>query len=708
MADTSPQSAGAGADFDLSQFYQIFFEEAGENLDQMEQMLLNLDLDAANDEELNGIFRCAHSIKGGAATFGFADVAELTHHMESLLDRLRRHELRLIAQMVDVLLESADASRSLLARHQAGGQGEALSTQDLVRSISELVTGAAPAVPVAIEPQPAPASMPTPAPMLSPASAPATGGMRALEIHIGPLDQPALADAIKELFRDIPGLGHIEDLHDERAGMRRFAVQTASSDEDLLDLFAFHVAKEQVAIHGAPAVAVDPASAQQAAAATAEPYGFFAGAPGVPVDEVAVAALAASAAPAAARPAAARASAESRGANHASMESSTIRVAVNKVDQLINLVGELVITQAMLAQNSRGLDAGLYQQLLAGLADLDRNTRDLQESVMSIRMIPMSIVFNRFPRMLRDLAGKLGKKVDFVTHGEATELDKSLVEKITDPLTHLVRNSLDHGIELPEERLAVGKPEQGTLTLSAAHQGGSIVIEVRDDGKGMSREKILKKARERGLDVSDSMPDGEVWQLIFAPGFSTADVVTDVSGRGVGMDVVKRNISSLGGSVEIDSAEGYGMRVSVRLPLTLAIMDGMSVGVGDEVYILPLSSVVESFQVNAGDLNTVAQGAQLVKVRDEYMPVVALEKIFQVPRPADEPSVGNNIMVVVEVDGSRVAVLVDELLGQHQVVVKNLETNYRKVPNVSGATILGDGTVALILDTGALVRRARH
>ncbi|WP_313562874.1 chemotaxis protein CheA, partial [Diaphorobacter nitroreducens] len=441
---------------------------------------------------------------------------------------------------------------------------------------------------------------------------------------------------------------------------------------------------------------------EPSAAALAEPYGFFAGAPGVPVE----AAPAAAPASAAERPAARAASAEAKGGAQASMESSTIRVAVSKVDQLINLVGELVITQAMLAQNSRGLDAGVYQQLLAGLADLDRNTRDLQESVMSIRMIPMSIVFNRFPRMLRDLAGKLGKKVDFVTHGEATELDKSLVEKITDPLTHLVRNSCDHGIEMPADRLAAGKPEHGTITLSASHQGGSIVIEVRDDGKGMSREKILKKARERGLDVSDAMPDSEVWNLIFAPGFSTADVVTDVSGRGVGMDVVKRNITALGGSVEIDSAEGYGMRVSVRLPLTLAIMDGMSVGVSDEVYILPLSSVVESFQVNGGEVNTVAQGSQLVKVRDEYMPVVALEKIFQVPR--SDANSTSSIMVVVEADGSRVAVLVDELLGQHQVVVKNLETNYRKVPNVSGATILGDGTVALILDTAALVRRARH
>ncbi|EWS65036.1 Chemotaxis protein CheA [Hydrogenophaga sp. T4] len=381
-------------------------------------------------------------------------------------------------------------------------------------------------------------------------------------------------------------------------------------------------------------------------------------------------------------------------------------MSVSKVDQLINLVGELVITQAMLAQKSRELDSTANQPLLAGLADLDRNTRDLQEAVMSIRMIPMSVVFNRFPRMLRDLAGKLGKKVELITHGEATELDKGLIEKITDPLTHLIRNSCDHGIEMPDERRAKGKSDHGNITLSASHQGGSILIEVRDDGKGLSREKLLKKAREKGMDAPDSLSDAEVWDLILAPGFSTAEVVTDVSGRGVGMDVVKKNIASLGGTVEIDSAEGYGMSVKVRLPLTLAIMDGMSVRVSDEVYILPLSSVIESFQIRPSDINTVAQGAQLVKVRDEYMPVIELERVFQVPRFEYNPA--SPIMVVVESDGARVALMVDELLGQQQVVIKNLESNYRKVPNISGATILGDGKVALILDTSGLVRRSRH
>lgn len=723
MADTHQDGAGSGADFDLSQFYQIFFEEASENLDQMEQMLLSLDLSAANDEELNGIFRCAHSIKGGAATFGFSDVTELTHRMESLLDRLRRHEITPIPEMVDVLLESADASRSLLARHQSGDEGEPVSTAELVVRIETLAQGLT-AIPqvnrasVAAEPAPQAAETEAAAPVaesvaaqhepLVVGSAPAEGA-RELLIEIGPLTRLELGDAIKELFRDIPGLGSIQDQACDKPDHRLFKVRTVSTDDELRDLFVFHVSKEQVKIREAEAKPLEERVAESVEVVdeeafmpahnlpAEEAYGFFAGSPGSPDEAQQQERSAQSPAGAAVQKVAPKA---------AHMESTSIRVDVKKVDQLINLVGELVITQAMLAQNSQGLDPTTYQQLLAGLADLDRNTRDLQESVMSIRMIPMSTVFSRFPRMLRDLAGKMGKKIDLVTLGEATELDKGLVEKITDPLTHLVRNSVDHGIEMPEDRIAAGKSEHGTLTLAASHQGGSIVIEVRDDGKGMNREKILSKARERGMDVSDSMPDSDVWMLIFAPGFSTADVVTDVSGRGVGMDVVKRNITSLGGTVEIESVAGQGMKVAVRLPLTLAIMDGMSVGVEQEVYILPLSSVVESFQVKPEDVSTVANGTQLVKVRDEYMPVIALERIFKVPR-ADE-SKTSNIMVVVEADGSRVALLVDELLGQHQVVVKNLESNYRKVPNVSGATILGDGSVALILDTGALVRRTRH
>ncbi|MDP3349157.1 MAG: chemotaxis protein CheW [Hydrogenophaga sp.] len=705
MGEMMNEGQSLANDIDLSQFYQIFFEEAGENLDQMEQMLLALDVDKADDEELNAIFRCAHSIKGGAATFGFADVAELTHQMESLLDKLRRHELNPTAAMVDVLLESSDALRLQLAHHQGRGN-DTPATGDLVARIYTLANGEEADAPVAeAAPAPVVAAPVVETPTQAPArviNKPVAKAIRELEIHIGPLDNVAQADGVAELFRDIPGLGTIEPLPCDQANKRVYRATTTSSDADLMDLFTFHVSKEEIRIVDLAAPADDAPAAPVLAAG--QDFGFFDGAPGVPAHAVAAAQAVITAPDSTAKPTAPKA--DARPAAPAAMESSTLRVSVSKVDQLINLVGELVITQAMLAQKSRELDNGDNQPLLAGLADLDRNTRDLQEAVMSIRMIPMSVVFNRFPRMLRDLATKLGKKVELVTHGEATELDKGLVEKITDPLTHLIRNSCDHGIEMPEDRRARGKPEHGTITLSATHEGGSILIEVRDDGKGLNREKLLSKAREKGIDAPDSMTDNEVWNLIFAPGFSTADEVTDVSGRGVGMDVVKKNITALNGTVEIDSAEGYGMRVSVRLPLTLAIMDGMSVRVSDEVYILPLSSVIESFQIKPTDINTLAQGAQVVKVRDEYMPVIELERVFQVPR--FEHSGASPIMVVVEADGQRVALMVDELLGQQQVVIKNLESNYRRVPNVSGATILGDGKVSLILDTSSLVRRSRH
>lgn len=711
MAEMSNEGTSTSAGIDLSQFFQVFFEEAGENLQSMEQMLLELDVNAADDEELNAIFRCAHSVKGGAATFGFADVAELTHQMEALLDKLRRHELTPTTQMVDVLLSAGDALKALLARHQ--GTGDAVpDTTELLFTIKTLCAGGrvdtagatAAAAPVAA------------APVRAAAAAPVVPGQRVLELTVGALNDPSLADSLVELFHEIVGLGQIEPLDAGRSadGMRRFKVTTTSTDNDLLDLFTFHVPREAVSLKPISAgygfYDGAPGAPQAEAAPVQDPgYGFFDAAPGAPgqaADAGTSAAPVAAAPVEAPKPAARPAAARADGKAGAALESATLRVSVEKVDQLINLVGELVITQAMLAQNSKSLDNGMSQQMASGLADLERNTRDLQEAVMSIRMIPMSMVFNRFPRMLRDLAAKLGKKVELVTLGESTELDKGMVEKITDPLTHLVRNSCDHGIELPAERIAKGKPEHGTLTLVASHQGGSIVIEVRDDGKGLNRQKLLSKAREKGIDAPDSLSDNEVWNLIFAPGFSTAEVVTDVSGRGVGMDVVKKNITALGGTVDIDSAEGYGMSVKVRLPLTLAIMDGMSVGVGDECYILPLGSVVESFQVKPDMIKTIGGTGRVVEVRQEYMPVIDLEKVFEVPR-FDFENV-SNIMVVVEAEGQRVALLVDELLGQQQVVVKNLEANYRKVPDVSGATIMGDGRVALILDIGTLVRRSRH
>ncbi len=654
MSDSaSGTRASSDGGFDLTRFHEAFFEEAAENLTRMEALLLEIDLDRPDDEQLDAIFRCAHSIKGGGATFGFQDVVDLTHVIETLLDRLRRHELSVSRMMVDVLLESGDALRAMLARHQG--------TSDLYVDASELVER------IRLQAQAGQGAAASPE--LSPGVRNAVGsgaGDRRLEVLIGPLTRGAVAEDIVSLFREIPGLGTIEPLDggklDDQA-RRRFLVETSSSDDELLDLFGFHVSREQVSI-GACA-----------------PKGAASRKPGaVP-----------------------KARAEKAAA---APESSTLRVPVERVDQLLNLAGELVITQVMLAQTGRDLDPIAHRQVLGCIADLERNTRLLQEAVMAIRMIPVAVVFSRYPRMLRELAGRLGKQVELHTIGEATELDKGMIEQITDPLTHLVRNALDHGIEQPDERSAAGKPAAGSITLSAEHRDGSIAIEVSDDGRGLSRERIYRKAESRGLAVRPAMTDREVFQLLFEPGFSTAEEVTEVSGRGVGLDVVRRNVLALGGTVEIDSEEGRGMRVSARLPLTLAIMDGMSVAVGDEIYIIPLDSVIESIRLDARRVHSVVGASHVIEVRQEFLPVVALDELFGVPR--FEARREDPITVVLEAQGNRIALLVDELVGQHQVVVKNLEANYRKVPGVSGATILGDGRVALILDVAQLVRQARH
>jgi two-component system chemotaxis sensor kinase CheA len=693
MGEVSNQGLQQGG-FDLTQFYAVFFEEAGENLANMESLLVEIDLGQPSDEELNAVFRVAHSIKGGAATFGFSDVTTLTHELETLLDRVRRHELALDSVMVDVLLEAGDVLRAQLARHQGTAQ-EVPDTSDLIRRIKVLASGG---------------KLDTGRPAAAPAAAApaAVPGQRHLNVRVGPLPDPAVADNLAELFRDIPSLGTIAPQDGgvaDAAGFRRFTVDTASPDSELIELFSFHVARDQVQIEAASAPA-GAAAAAPAKAETDDGFGFFVDPASLPAAKPAPTPAPA---PAAAAPAPAAAkSGEPRAA--ANLDSNTLRVSVERVDQLINLVGELVITQAMLTQQVKDLDPAQYRGLLSGVTDLERNTRHLQEAVMSIRMIPMSFVFNRFPRLIRDLASKLDKKIELKMIGEATELDKGLIEKIVDPLTHLVRNSADHGLETPDKRLAAGKSETGTVTLSAAHQGGSILIEVRDDGQGLRRDRILAKARERGLAVRDDMTDPEVWALIWEAGFSTADQVSDVSGRGVGMDVVRRNIAALGGTVELDSAEGYGTRVTVRLPLTLAIMDGMSIGIGEETYILPLASVIESFQIEPDMIQTVGSNGRVVKVRDEYMPVVSLGEEFGVPPLEGEAGAkaSGQILVIVEAEGKRLAAIVDELLGQHQVVVKNLESNYRRVRDISGATILGDGRVALIIDVSSLVKRARH
>jgi two-component system chemotaxis sensor kinase CheA len=631
---------------DLGAYHALFFDEAADNLQRLEQMLLALDPASPDDEALHAIFRCAHSVKGGAATFGLADVADLTHQMETLLDRLRRHELQPSAAMVDDLLHAADALRLQLAAHQASG----VPTPDVTALLARLreLARAGPAT-------------------TSAGAAPE----RRMRLTIGPLrDAGVLAEAL-ELFADIPDLGHIEadPLAKPADGLHRYRLRTRSSDAELRDVLSFHLAADQLRLELEETPGAPPPAATQAST--------------LPVAQTPEAAT----------------------LRVQSPDTATLRVPLDKVDALLNLVGELLITQSMLVQRCATLQGDAPRQLATELADLERHTRQLQDAVMSIRMIPMSVVFSRFPRLLRDLARQLGKQIELVTVGDATELDKGLVERLTDPLMHLVRNCADHGIEPPSERIAAGKPPAGTITLAASHQGGSIVIEVRDDGRGLSRQVLLDKARERGLPAPDTLRDEQVWALIFAPGFSTAAQVTEVSGRGVGLDVVQRNIADLGGSVEIESRYGQGMTLRVRLPLTLAIMEGMTVRVSDETYVLPLAAVVESLRADAAVLHGLGGEAQVLRHRDTLVPVLDLARIFDVPQTA---AGGGSILVVAEAHGQCVALRVDELLRQQPVVVKNLEANYARVDNVAGATLLGDGRVALILDVAALVRRTQR
>jgi len=648
---------------DISQFFQVFFEEAEELLAEMERLLLALDTDAPDMEQLAAIFRTAHSVKGGAATFGQTDMTEVTHVLESLLDGLRRGEMALTSAHVDAFLAAKDVLKMQLDGHRHETPVDLDAVAAVRARLEALSSGHAP---VAAPPPQAP---------------------RAASRRLN-LDLPALGEEEFDALRselELMGTVSTETLD---GGRLRLCVDTEQSADDVLAICSFIVDPDALTV------------SEEAAGGYTSPdgsYGFFEALPEPAAHDDAPALVHHAESPAM-RSGAATAAAEKA----ASLDAASIRVSVEKVDQLINLVGELVITQAMIEQRSSALDPMLHERLLNSVSQLTRNTRDLQEAVMSIRMMPMDYVFSRFPRMVRDLSGKLGKKVDFLTYGAATELDKGLIERIIDPLTHLVRNSIDHGIETPAVRAAAGKLEAGKLSLSAAHQGGNIVIEVSDDGAGLNRERILGKARQNGLQVSDALADADVWQLIFAPGFSTAEEVTDVSGRGVGMDVVKRNITAMGGAVEIRSARGYGTTISISLPLTLAILDGMTVRVGNEIYILPLGYVVESLQPAREDVKEIAGQGRVVRVRGEYLPLIALHELFGIDANCTDPSTG--ILVILESEGVRAALLLDELVGQQQVVVKNLESNYRKVAGISGATILGDGGVSLILDVATMLR----
>lgn len=582
---------------DLNRFIATFFDEAQEHMESIEEQAMALGRDGNNTETLNSIFRAAHSIKGGSGTFGFTQLSEATHEMETLFDGLRKGKGQADETTVRLLLDACDVFKSHLRRLKDGERRND-PAMDAMRNLLAGYRGTA-----KVESSMVP-SKPT-----------------------------------EESFFDAPEPG----------------VPAAKPKPEAFGLF-----------EDAPGAAPPPA-----APPLAEKYGLF----------------------------------ETDGSmehNRRKGDQSSIRVSVEKIDRIVNLVGELVIAQAMMQQSAGAIDAGKDEHLAHSLATLDRNTRDLQQAVMSIRMMPMEFVFSRFPRLVYDVSTKLGKKVHLRTQGHDTELDKELIELLIDPLTHVVRNAIDHGIEPPQDRVKSGKPEQGTVSMRATHRGGSVIIEVTDDGRGLDRERILAKARELGMDVNESWSDVEAWGLIFEAGFSTAKEVTSLSGRGVGMDVVRRNIASLGGSVSVSSVRGEGTTIAIQVPLTLAVLDGMIVGVGDEQYIVPLEFVAEAFKPAPGDIRSIVGQASLVAVRGEHLPIVKLEEVVQFPdtqRERPEP-----ICLVVEVDSRRSALLVDHLVGQQQLVVKSLDANLHSVPGVAGATILGDGRVALILDVSAFTR----
>ncbi|GAC1600158.1 MAG: chemotaxis protein CheA [Ramlibacter sp.] len=725
------QLSSALADADA--FREIFFEETQEHLDNVESILLRLDTDAPLPDDLNAIFRAVHSIKGSAGMLGCKDMAALTHLQENLLDLLRKGERPIGRGDIDAMLRAGDTVRSQVLHHR-GMLDEPPDSSQVEQMMMERVS---------LPSTDAPGSQ-------------AGHVTRSFRVGLGPLTEPIDACELDMMLQGLGEMGAVANavIDNVPGGSVRFDVSLQGAAADLESVLSLVVAPDQITI-GTVAESADSEPARGPAAQPPAPVPvsplmdmahrddeFFVDpaqfrlrghavpqplpAPVDSMSEESSVAVDLFVTPEEFRRRRAKAAqrdpvepGESGAAGnvadgprrtveqalHTGADATFIRVATDKVDLLVNLVGELVITEAMLARqgalNEAGADGNYVNN--TGLADLSRHTRNLQEAVLAIRMLPISNVFSRFPRLVRELSSRLGKRVELQMSGESTELDRGLIEKISDPLTHLVRNAVDHGLETPEVRAAAGKPPVGVINLRASQRGGNIVIEVSDDGRGLDIARIRARAAERGIAVAADAPDEDVWPLIFDAGFSTAQEVTEVSGRGVGMDVVKRNIQSLGGTIDLHSTPGQGMRVTVSVPLTLAIMEAMTVSVGGEVYVLPLACVVESRSIDAQDIHTLPGQGDTLRVRDDYLPVLRLAKLFP---PRSQQSQPASIAVIVETDGCDAALLVDELVGQQQVVVKSLETNFRRVPGLSGATVMGDGSVALILDVGHLVRLA--
>lgn len=666
MADTNDKHQAL-----IARLRNTFEQEAEEGLDLAEARLLEMDRSGAlDDEAINEVFRSIHSIKGGSGTFGYNKLIDFAHQMETLLDRLRAGKRRLDADCTEVLLRSTDQVRAILVEESGGAPADQEETMALTARLIALIGDEAP-VEAAVEAE---------APTTSRWAVSFVPNADLMQTGNDPVTLLAELDALGEveIEVDTERVPAFATLNPEELYLSwRARVSGPTSEAPIREVFDWVELDAEIG--------VEPVAVEVEATA--------------PEAEVATEAEAP-----AATPEVAAASPESNRA--VSREPTSIRVATDKVDALINLVGELVITQSMLGEVQKDFTMQKLDALQAGLAQLERNTRELQEGVMRIRMLPISFVFNRFPRIVRDLSRRLGKKVELRMTGEGTELDKTMLERIADPLVHILRNALDHGLETPEARVASGKNEEGIVHLHAYHQGGSIHIRISDDGAGLNTARIRDRALERGLiDPKQSLSDAELFDLLFMPGFSTAKEISDVSGRGVGLDVVRKNINALGGHIDVSSEPGAGTTFTMRLPLTLSILEGQLVSVGDETYIIPLVAIVESLQLQPNRIKTIAGGSELYRLRDEYIPILRLYSEFGVA--AQSTSLEEGLLVVVDSGGRRAGLFVDDLLEQQQVVIKSLETNFHAVTGLSGATILGNGRVALILDVAGLISTAR-
>jgi two-component system, chemotaxis family, sensor kinase CheA len=709
----------------LEQLKITFFEECNELLQSLEGGLADIREGTGNDDTVHAIFRAVHSIKGGAGVFGFAELIKFAHVFETVMDEVRKGNLATGPDVVDVLLRANDTLADLVEMARkgeavaAGYGGDARHALEMLlggRDQSKPGAAAAPAAPVETEefsfvPIKADGFDDNPA-----------GQVKRYSIAFRPkpdvlkksIDPGFLLNVLRsmgtlELAADTAGIPALADLqHDDFHISWSGTFETSSPKQEIESIFSPVAADCEFVLTDltpdaavpAPAVVAAPPPAPVAVAPAPAPV---APAPAAPVAAAPAAVPAAPARPKEAAPpplTAQEASGNSKEARAAAKQPSsvTIRVELDKIDRVVNMVGELVIAQAMLHQVIDELPEQTSARISNILSDLVRHTRGLKDSVMAIRAQPVSSVFQRMPRLVRELSVKTGKKVQIEMFGETTEVDKTIIERLSDPLTHIIRNSIDHGIELPEERVARGKHEEGTIRMSAEQRGGRIVIEIGDDGGGINCERVLKKAKEKGLvDPNAALTDDEICNLIFLPGFSTAETISDISGRGVGMDVVRRNIQDLGGRTTIKSEFGRGTIIQLALPLTLAVMDGLVVQVAKQTYVLPIPNIVECLRPGEDEIHRVIGAAGALNLRGDIVPLIYLADVLGVDQAMGDRT--NGVVIITEAsDGTRMGLIVDDLVGNQQVVIKSIEENCGTVQGIAGATILGDGHVAFILD----------